>query len=57
MIDIVSLAPTHRDSDDDVYVAGVERIGSVWVAKYWKNGQAVTLTNNGSANEIVVVKK
>ncbi len=29
------------DPQVDVYVAGVEFNGSVSVAKYWKNGQAV----------------
>jgi len=32
-------------SQVDVYVAGVEYNGSIGVGKYWKNGQAVTLTD------------
>ena len=42
----------------DVYVAGSEYNGSVNVAKYWKNGQAIALTdgtNDAYANSIVVV--
>ncbi len=32
-------------SQIDVYVAGSEYNGSVYVAKYWKNGQAIALTD------------
>jgi len=32
-------------SGTDVYVAGSEKNGSVWVAEYWKNGNLVKLTN------------
>jgi hypothetical protein len=43
----------------DVYVAGMENNGSgVGVAKYWKNGQAIELTDGtkeAGANSIVVV--
>ncbi len=42
----------------DVYVAGYESNGSVAVAKYWKNGHAISLTDgteNAYANSIAVV--
>jgi predicted heme/steroid binding protein len=44
--------------DSDVYVAGYENKGSVSVAKYWKNGQAVALTEGRTsawASSIAVV--
>jgi len=46
--------------DGDVYVAGYEDNGSVSVAKYWKNGHAVSLTDgtkNAHAESIVVVER
>src|SRR5205814_3244510 len=42
----------------DVYVAGKEYNGSIAIAKYWKNGQAITLGNGvnwSTANSIAVV--
>jgi carboxypeptidase family protein len=42
----------------DIYVAGYEFNGSVAVAKYWKNGQAISLTDgteNAYASSIAVV--
>ena len=46
----------------DVYVAGTEYNGSNGggVAKYWKDGEAIALsdgTKDASANSIVVVKR
>ena len=42
----------------DVYVAGSEFNDHVYIAKYWKNGQAIALTDstrNADANSIAVV--
>jgi|KBSSwiS6_1023812.scaffolds.fasta_scaffold102975_2 hypothetical protein len=41
----------------DVYVAGKEYSGSIAVAKYWKNGQAIVLGDGvhwSTANSIVL---
>ena len=46
------------DPSNDVYVAGLENIGGRGVAKYWKNGQAISLadgTTDTYANSITVL--
>ena len=45
------------NTEVDVYVAGFEEKGSGYVAKYWKNGQAIELTDgttNAAATSISV---
>jgi len=45
-------------SGSDVYVAGYELNGTKRVAKYWKNGIAVTLTDgtqNAYAHSVFIV--
>ena len=57
-IPLPPIGDTSNPTGVDVYVAGSEYNGSVSVAKYWKNGQAVALTDgtkNAVANSIVVV--
>jgi len=52
------LSNTNTSSQLDVYVAGYEEKGSYNVAKYWKNGQAVELTDgtrNAWTSSITVV--
>jgi IPT/TIG domain len=41
-------------ANGDVYISGYDN-GATIIAEYWKNGVQVTLSNNGSANCIVVV--
>ena len=55
---IIPTPDTASSKGVDVYVAGYESNESVWVAKYWKNGQAVALTDgtkNAIARSIAVV--
>lgn len=49
--------PVEGPAEVDVYVAGKEYNGSIAIAKYWKNGQAIALTDGTKtayANSIVV---
>jgi hypothetical protein len=42
-------------SGSDIYLAGYEEVGENWIATYWKNGQAVRLSNRESMAESILV--
>src|SRR5678815_2867063 len=57
-IPLPPIGDTSNPTGVDVYVVGSEYNGSVSVAKYWKNGQAVALTDgtkDTQANSIAVM--
>ena len=58
-IQVTVNASPPTETDRDIYVAGCEINGSnIWVAKYWKNGVAVPLTDgtkDAAATSITVV--